>query len=1590
MKVARFMGVSFLQKTILASMLLPAMALANASLTYHGRILGHNDQPLEGSSVKFRVRVYSPLPKKCLLYEETRTIDMSGSQGVFVIAIGDRNDIRSGLDPDLAISKVFSNNPLEIPDLVCEGSAVSYTPQALDHRILDVAYDDGSGWDGLPEMALNHVPFSVNAHDAQNIGGVPAASVLKVSGGAAPALSPADFSEFLNLLSGSSTQYEKVGRLKGSIVPTLGNGQVLGWDAGGWSAVTPMTSYKETDPSVSSFAKDALPTCGANSFLKNDGSGNLTCVTVSGASGGTVTSVIAGSGLTGGTITNTGTLAVDGGTGAGQVLQFTTAGQLPVVDGSNVTGVIANGLNTTNSIASGSHTVTGNLSVVNGNIAVSGDGVNNGVVSAPAMGTKNIGVNKIFVRSPADHATNGINITAPLTNVVAPYTLRLPTALPASPMVLSSDAAGNLTWMSPATGSVTSVVADLPLSVDETTVSSPRISLRAGTTTNDVMTWNGTSWISAPLPAGNAGTVTGVTGDSYISVTNGTTTPVLTANIGQVAGTLAAGNDSRFADLDSRLTTAATNIATNATALNTKITAPATCTAGQLLTFNAVADWQCVDVPSSSDKLPLAGGTMTGDLNMGNRNISSVLGIGVGVVSTNTLKFSSTTPTTPEEGAVWYDNGVLKYRDSSSTNVLGVSGAGVQSVTVTSPLAVNNTDPNAPAISIQAASGSQNGYLTSGDWNAFNSKLDSTTTFAGDVSGTSGAVQVDKIKGIPVTPATYANGQVLRYNAGEWVNSLINISTDITGTLSIANGGTGATTRDGALNNLLPTQVGNANKLLQTNGMTVTWVDAPITGITALTGDVTTAAGSGSVMATIPDSTITSAKILDGTINSADMNFAGVNSATSSIVMKDSTGVFHSFACSTTGHVPTWSATGFNCQDPLAVGGLKNFTDSLHTTAPNATVPVAQLMASNIATHVDIALTPKGAGSISAQVADNTAIGGNKRGENAVDFQMARTSATAVASGSRSFLAGGMENTVVGDDSAVIGGGGNTINDIQSAIIGGYGNTTTNVADVIIGGDSNRATGGYSAILGGTNNTAGGGQSLVLGGSRNVASGTNSIAAGYYVNSESLNQVTFGRYNLSKGGENSGNWIATDPLFVVGNGDSSAAKSNALMILKNGNVGVGITSPAYKLDVAGDVNITGNFKINGVNLAAGGGTVTSVSSANTDIAIANPTTTPQLTLNSGTSGGAGDANKIAKLSATGLLAPAMIPNAAGDVTGAYSALTVEKIRGRNIAATAPTADQVLQWDGTASAWTPKALPSAPVTSVAGKTGAVTLSVSDLKTSGNLMQFPTDCSATQTLTWSSGLDRYICTDINVISGAINYVPYYSTATTLSTNSPISVGSSGTIVGVNTTPVSNSGLVVSSSCGGGSGPHDGVYGYPNCTAILARSSGGPTTGVLGEGSGAAGVGVVGYHPGDGMGGYFTSATGIAMATGKGNVGIGRLPSSNTKLDVAGQIVSKSSVVTTNSIDWGKGNAASTSVDCSTAINFANMRDGGAYTLAVTGTGDAMCTFSTATTGDDAGTVAYRFQPANDKRTPGTHTIYSFQRIANTVYVSWISGF
>ncbi len=142
-------------------------------------------------------------------------------------------------------------------------------------------------------------------------------------------------------------------------------------------------------------------------------------------------------------------------------------------------------------------------------------------------------------------------------------------------------------------------------------------------------------------------------------------------------------------------------------------------------------------------------------------------------------------------------------------------------------------------------------------------------------------------------------------------------------------------------------------------------------------------------------------------------------------------------------------------------------------------------------------------------------------------------------------------------------------------------------------------------------------------------------------------------------------------------------------------------------------------------------------------------------------------------------------------------------------------------------------------------------------------------------------------------------------------------------------------------------------------------------------------------DNLPGRWIEASGN-VSRGTGNVSVGTTASTNTKLNVEGQLRSKSFTSTTGTIDWAEGNSGTTSYNCASAITFANLRDGGSYLLAVTSTGTTQCNFATTTTGDDAATVTYRFMPANAARTSSSHTIYSLQRIGTVVYISWITGF
>ena len=116
-------------------------------------------------------------------------------------------------------------------------------------------------------------------------------------------------------------------------------------------------------------------------------------------------------------------------------------------------------------------------------------------------------------------------------------------------------------------------------------------------------------------------------------------------------------------------------------------------------------------------------------------------------------------------------------------------------------------------------------------------------------------------------------------------------------------------------------------------------------------------------------------------------------------------------------------------------------------------------------------LQPAGTGALQAQATTSSAVGGNARGANAVDWQTLRNTATQVASQYASTIAGGAQNTA-----------------------GGYNSTTV--------GGSNNSSGQFGFTGGGTNNSSAGSQyATVVAGQANTGVGYHNFIGGGFTNS---------------------------------------------------------------------------------------------------------------------------------------------------------------------------------------------------------------------------------------------------------------------------------------------------------------------------------------------------------------------------------------------------------------------------------------------------------------------------------------------------------
>jgi hypothetical protein len=258
-------------------------------------------------------------------------------------------------------------------------------------------------------------------------------------------------------------------------------------------------------------------------------------------------------------------------------------------------------------------------------------------------------------------------------------------------------------------------------------------------------------------------------------------------------------------------------------------------------------------------------------------------------------------------------------------------------------------------------------------------------------------------------------------------------------------------------------------------------------------------------------------------------------------------------------------------------------------------------------TNANLVLAPNGTGALIAQIPDGTATGGNARGANAVDLQIAKYNNAQVASGANSFLGGGSSNRASGATSVCVGGENNfstgqrsfvgsgvlvTASGLDSVCVGGNGNNALSNYSVVSGGQSNTAsTGTHATVVGGLSNTATG-QYSVAGGNANTPSGTWNVALGRSNTTSPQHATAFG-YNNNISGE-AGFAAGRDHIII---GQRAAAVGNNQYLVGYASFGCGelneTTSVAQFSSVIGAASkgyLYGQFvSSNGTDLGEGTG-----------------------------------------------------------------------------------------------------------------------------------------------------------------------------------------------------------------------------------------------------------------------------------------------------------------------------------------------------------------------------------------------------------------
>jgi len=145
--------------------------------TYQAKIVKPDGYPLEATSVNFKFTILEPAGS-CILYAETySSVNMSSTSGLISFALG--SGVKTYPVSATTFEQVFSNIT---PSLSCDtGGPASYSPTASDIRKIVMQFHDGTGWQTLPAMSINAVPYAMYANEATKLNGLTSSDFVQVS-----------------------------------------------------------------------------------------------------------------------------------------------------------------------------------------------------------------------------------------------------------------------------------------------------------------------------------------------------------------------------------------------------------------------------------------------------------------------------------------------------------------------------------------------------------------------------------------------------------------------------------------------------------------------------------------------------------------------------------------------------------------------------------------------------------------------------------------------------------------------------------------------------------------------------------------------------------------------------------------------------------------------------------------------------------------------------------------------------------------------------------------------------------------------------------------------------------------------------------------------------------------------------------------------------------------------------------------------------------------------------------------------------------------------------------------------------------------